>query len=193
MRPLQRGFHPTSWRFAHWRTGEDGARELVWASGGVGELPGLREGSPLAVEALLDRLWTPNAWADEGEEDMLDTYFRNGTAPTFFFSLWNDTPVDTDTLATLLGEVTGTGYARISVARNTTDWPTHALQGGDWRTDSVTKTFTAGGAWTAATQLVLASVSSGTSGLHLGWAALSATRTLASGDSLDTSMRVSLA
>lgn len=123
---------------------------------------------------------------------MLDVFFRNGTAPGFHFALYNDTPVDTDTLATLVNEVSGGGYARIAVARNTTDFPTLALDAGDFQVSSVTKTFNATGTWTAATILALVEPLTGTAGDFYAWASLSATRNLVNGDSLDASMDIKL-
>lgn len=96
------------------------------------------------------------------------------------------------TLALLTGEVTGTGYAAVDFVRDT-DWTEPTLDAGDMRTASTVKTFTAGGAWTAATYQILATVSSGTAGLLIIYAALAATRTLANGDTLDVSHTVKLA
>jgi hypothetical protein len=131
--------------------------------------------------------------ADEGEIDILDVYFDDvAVRSSLFGRLYNDTPVETDTLATLVNEVSGTGYGAVTFARGT-DWSDPALDSGDGMTSSTVKTFSASGTWTAATVLVLATVASGTSGLHLAWVALSATRTLTNGDSLDTSLDVKLA
>lgn len=148
-----------------------------------------------------DLLWEDrdvhNELTDEGEQSILDVYFRNGTAvATFYGRLYNDTPVDTDTLATLTGEVTGTGYdpsTQAVWARNSTDWPTLALDSGDYRVSGLQRSYVAGGAWTAATVLVLASVATGTAGLHLAWVSLSTTRTLALNDTLNVTPRVKLA
>lgn len=160
----------TEWRFEHKRDGE-----VIWESDPIG-------------------LFHSNALADEGEKSMLDVYFA-GTTPlaNLYVRLYNDTPVDTDTLATLTGEVTGTGYAAITLARGTTDWPTVALDSGDFRASSLQKTWTAGGAWTAATYAVLASVASGTSGLLIAYTALGATRTLVNTDELNFIQRIKLA
>lgn len=181
--------HPTQYKFRHYTKTPDGRDHLLWGSG-IGDVAhhGIHRGDQLEVEAILDQLWTPNALADGGEQAILDVFFRAGAAPTFAFRLYNDTPIDTDTLSTLVGEVSGSGYGGISVARNTTDWPSLALDGGDYKVTSATKTFTATGAWTAATQLVLASVTSGTAGTFYAWAPLSQSRTLGNGDSLDVTM-----
>jgi hypothetical protein len=188
----------TQYKFRQYRQGPDGERYLVWASDGKGrseeiQLGAVRHGSKSDLDIVRSQLWTPNALADEGEIDILDVYFEDqAVRASTFFRLYDDTPLETDTLATLVGEVTGTGYAGIQVDRGT-DWSAPALDSGDGQTTSTTKTFTAGGTWTDATQLVLATVASGTAGLHLAWAALSATRTLVLNDTLDVTLAVKLA
>lgn len=190
----------TRYKFRHYTRHPDlGVSVLAWASDGPGGsiLPRTDEliikGSTLDLEVAESQLWTPNALADEGELDILDVYFDDqAVRSSLWFRLYNDTPAETDTLATLTGEVTGTGYAGIEVVRGT-DWGAPALDSGDGKTTSTTKTYTAGGSWTAATQLVLATVASGTAGLFIAWAALSATRTLVNLDELDVSMGVKLA
>jgi hypothetical protein len=187
----------TKYKFRHYRPTPDGDMSLIWASDGkgrseeraLGEVPA---GSPADLEIVHSQLWTPNALADEGEKDILDVYFDDVAVRTnTYFRLFNDTPLETDTLATLTGEVTGTGYAGIAVARGT-DWSDPTLDAGDMQTTTTTKQFSAGGTWTDATQLVLATVGSGTAGLFLAWAALSTTRTLTNGDTLDVTLAVKL-
>jgi hypothetical protein len=184
----------TKYMVAHHRIGDDGRRYLIWAPG-VGEiqLGELAQGTKAWREAMGDRNWLMNALADEGEKDILDVYFDDvAVRANTYLRLYDDTPVETDTLATLAGEVTGTGYAAITLARGT-DWSDPSLDSGDMQTVTPTKTYTAGGAWSAASQLVLATVASGTSGLFLAWAALSATRTLQNTDTLDVTLAVKLA
>jgi hypothetical protein len=187
----------TKYKFRHYSLAEDGNRYLVWASDEFKSeffKPGeVLKGSFRDLEIMRSQLWTPNALADEGEIDILDVYVEDqAVRASTFFRLYNDTPAETDTLATLVNEVSGTGYGGITVTRGT-DWSAPALDSGDGMSTSVVKTFTAGGTWTAATQLVWASVASGTSGLFLGWVALSATRTLVNTDTLDVTLGVKLA
>lgn len=184
MRTVRNLKHPTHWQFH--QTRDD---RIIWASG-LGELdmPADEADSLFEIQP-----WTPNVLADEGEQNVLDVYFRAATAPTnFFLRLYNDTPIETDTLATLTGEVTGTGYGAITVARNTTDWPTLALDSGDYMVTMANKVFTAGGTWTAATYLVMATVGTGTAGLLILYSALGATRTLIVNDTLTVSATVKL-
>lgn len=141
----------------------------------------------------------PNALMDEGEQVILEFFFRNNNlmgASPFYFGLGNNggtpgVPAETATLASIT-EVSGSGYARIAVARDTTDWGATALDAGDYQTTSATKTFSATGTWTAADYLFLTDVDSGTSGKLLATVALSASRTLVNGDSLQVSMKVKL-
>lgn len=177
----------TRWKVRHERAGE-----LIWASG-LGELDGLEVGSPTWLEALADQPWTDNALADEGEQQILDVYLRGASPPaSLYVGLVAGSPTDTTTLATMT-EVTGTGYARIAIARNTTDWPTLALNSGDFMATSLAKVFTAGGTWTGATNAILTDASSGTAGKFISYAPLAATRTLVNGDTLTVTHTVKLA
>lgn len=185
---------PALYNFRHYnREGR-----LLWASGlDASELDVIKHdliiaGSDLEAEVKRAQEGIHNTLVDTGEQAMLDVFFRGGTAPTFYFGLTNSTALaETDTMTQVgANEITGSGYARISVARNSTDWPTLALDAGDYRVDSVTKTFTATGTWTAASNLVLVSTASGSTGTFYAWVALSQARTLGNGDSLQVSMRV---
>jgi len=134
--------------------------------------------------------WTQeNALADEGEQNMLNSYFRSTSSPTtFYIRLYNDTPVETDSLSALTGEPSGNGYAAIEVERNATGFPTLALDSGDYKITSKTVTFTAsGGTIGPVTYAVLATTSDNT-GLLLSFVALSTTRTLANGESLQVTL-----
>lgn len=183
----------TCYQFAHYKMAdpEDPASPqfLAWANG-LGDLDeSIRRGSAAEIDALAARPWADNFLTDGGEQQMLESFFRNNHTPTFYFGLWSATPAETSDL-TLSGEVSGTGYARIAVTRGTSDWGAAALDSGDHRTLSATKTFTAGGAWSAATRLALVSPSSGTSGTLYAIVALGSTRTLANTDQLNVSMAV---
>lgn len=141
----------------------------------------------------------PNALMNEGEQEFIELFFRNNAsfgAGPFHFGLGNNggspgIPAETATLSTIT-EVSGSGYARVSVARGTTDWGAATLDSGDYQTTSATKSFNATGNWTAADYLFLTDVSSGTSGNLIAAVALSASRTLVNGDRLDVSMIVKI-
>ena len=134
-----------------------------------------------------------NALADEGEYMFLDVTLRAGSAPSsYYLRLFNDTPVDTDTLGSLTGEPSGNGYTAQTVARNTTGWPTLGLDTGDYQATCATQTFSATGAgWGPVTYCVLAS-STDSSGKLVSYVALSTPRTLASGESLQVTYKLKL-
>jgi hypothetical protein len=193
----------TAYQFAHHRT-VAGERCLIWGNG-IGEVL-IPVASPEYFEALNDRGLQLNDLVNEGEQEILETYFRSTTKQTTLYGrLFAGTaPAEDATLAAPGSgrtEVTGTGYAPNTQCNwnvGNTDFPTSALTvagpTGDWRVTSSVKTFTAGaGGWSAATQLFLATVATGTAGKFLAWTALSATRTLASTDTLDVSVSITLA
>jgi len=140
--------------------------------------------------------YLPNALLDEGEKNVLDVYFRNTNVPAqFYLGLGNNggtpaTPADT-TLLSGVTEVSGTGYARQLVNRNTTDWGASALDAGDYQSISKTVLFenTGGSSWTAADYWFLTTVLSGTSGLLLCAGALSSSRVVAAGQGFNLSIK----
>jgi len=97
----------------------------------------------------------------------------------------------------LSGEPSGLGYARQALSTAGT-----GVSGQDFyinqpgayhRADSKVVTLTAsGGAWSAVTQLFLCTVSTGTAGKLICTKALSQSRTLADGDSLNASLQLGL-
>ena len=134
-----------------------------------------------------------NSLADEGESLLLDSFFRNQNTPTNFYGrLFNDTPAETDTLADLTGEPSGNGYSAYTLNRNTTDFPTLALDSGDYKLTS--KEFScqaSGGIIGAVTYLVLAT-SSDNSGKLVCFVSLSQERTLQDGESLNITFSIKL-
>lgn len=141
----------------------------------------------IGADGKLKETWSMfNALADEGEQNILDLYFRAQNTPSgFYLRLFNDTPVETDTLSDLTGEPSGNGYSAQALARNTTDFPTLALDSGDYKVTSKTVTFTAsGGTIGAVTYAVLATTSNNT-GKLVAYVALSGSRTLLAGESLN--------
>jgi hypothetical protein len=174
---------------------------LEWAQdGATGSMDfGVAEivkGSATDWQVIRSQGWAGNALLDEGEIDILDVYFKNqAVRANLYFRLYSDNGpiVDTDTLSTILGEqAEANGYLGIAVVRDT-DWSEPALDGGDGQTTTVTKQFSATGSWSAADELILATVQSGTGGLAIAWVDLSTTRTLTDGDTLDVDMAVKLA
>jgi hypothetical protein len=134
-----------------------------------------------------------NSLADEGEYMFLNIVLQAGTVPTnYFLRLFNSTPVDTNTLASLTGEPAGTGYVAQTVERSWTGWPTLDLDSGDYQATSSTETFVAsGGSWGPVSYCVLAT-STDSSGKLVSYVALSTPRTLASGESLQVTYKLKL-
>ena len=136
-----------------------------------------------------------NFLADEGEYNILNLFLIGGTAPsTFHIRLYNDTPVETDAMVDLIGEPSGNGYPAggIEVEHSATGWPTLALDSGDYQATSKTVTFTAsGGSIGPVTYAVLAATISAAE-KHIASVALSQSRTLAAGESLQVTYKVKL-
>ena len=173
----------TSLRCLH----RDSHGRIIWASN-FGDLPRpVARGSNLERHLLRDpSLFVGNAWADQGEQDILDVYFdTQAVRANLYARFYNDTPVETDTLATLTGEPSGNGYGALTYARGT-DWGAPALDAGDYQTVGATKTLTAsGGSIGPVTYVVFATVATGTVGLLIYYVQLSQTRTLADTETLD--------
>lgn len=139
----------------------------------------------------------PNALANEGEYVILDTMMRGNTAPTqYYLRLYNTTPVLTSTLSSLstYEPSTANGYnpANQGITRNSTGWPlVPQLVSNHYEITSKTVTITATGAVGPVTYAALATSSDNT-GKLMAYAALSTTRTLASGDSLQMTYKIRL-
>ena len=134
---------------------------------------------------ILDAWVEQNALADEGEQNLLDAYFRSQNSPSIFYiRLFNDTPVETDSISSLTGEPSTNGYSAQSLGRNTSGFPTLELNSGDYRVVSDQVTFTAsGGSWGPVIYATL-TTSSDSSGKLIAYVALSTSRTLADGETL---------
>lgn len=185
----------TAYKFAHHRT-VDGERCLIWGNG-IGELL-IPVASPEYAEALGDRIWSHNALVNEGEDELLNTYFRTqAKQATLYGRLYGAGSIlETSTLAAPVAtELTATfGYAAVTWTVGDAAFGLPADAAGSQTTTSTTKTFTAsGGTWAAASQLILAtSTNNTTTGKLVAWVALSTPRTLATTDTLDVSVAVGL-
>jgi hypothetical protein len=143
--------------------------------------------------------WEHNALHDEGEQSMLNVYFREQTNPSKYLMLHNGADVtalaDTVTLAGLTeSETTGTdGYSRIQVLA--ADWGAPALDAGDYMTTAAEKTFgpnTGAGQWDV-THVCLATVATGTSGLLISSIPLSAEQSVVTDVAFKFTMRAKAA
>lgn len=139
--------------------------------------------------------WVSNILHDEGEQYILACAFDTDTdtAPAnLYFGLdARVTPAEADTLVSLSGEPSGSGYARQPVSTSTGF--TLSQDAGDYQAASSTVTFTAsGGDWTAVLNRFLGDVVSGTAGRLIATLALDASRTITDGSSLNTNYTVKL-
>lgn len=97
---------------------------------------------------------------------------------SFFGRLFNDTPSDVDTLADLLNEPSGNGYAAQTWARGIADWTAAAIVGGQAESVADQKTFTGTGAgYGPVTAFVMATTSDNT-GKAFAWFPLEQSRTI---------------
>lgn len=120
--------------------------------------------------------------SDYLENKVLDHVLGNTayTAPaTTYLGLWTVTLSDTSTGSTE-GEVSGGSYARASVTNNTTNWP-NASAGSKNNGADITFT-TATGSWGTITYAAICDAS--TAGNILYWFDLTASKTVASGDTV---------
>ena len=142
---------------------------------------------------LIDKWSNRNALADEGEELMLDAFFRDAAEPTnFYLRLFNDTPAETDSLSDLTGEPSGNGYAAVTITRDATGWPTLELDSGDWQVVSKSCVFLADGGTIGPVIYAVLATSTDSSGKLVAYNALSTTRTLMDGDSLTVTLTIKL-
>lgn len=138
---------------------------------------------------------------DEGLDYMIGVLLRAQTQPTnLFVGLFTSqspttVPAGTAVLATGTGvtELTGTGYARQTIAAAT--WGAPASGGGGRQTTASTYvTFTAGDTWPAANGFFIASTSGAGTGVALFYSNFDSgvARTLLNGDSLRITPRFAL-
>lgn len=115
----------------------------------------------------------------EGEEALLKMLFQDDQTivaggGNWYLGLCEQTPAKGDTLASITTEPTSTGgYARIAIARDSTDFPTANIGqvSGETRILSLLKTFTAVGADFSRTfdRAFLCNVASGTAGILIAY------------------------
>lgn len=130
--------------------------------------------------------WQPNTLFDEGEESVLNVYFREQTNPTKFLALLTGAqPAETATMATMteLFAPPLNGYSR--QALTAADWGAPALNAGDFQTTHVEETFgpASGSAWSSFTRVAMVTTSTGTAGKLILVVALSGTTSIAIGQS----------
>lgn len=114
--------------------------------------------------------------SDYAENLLLDSLFGSGTPATIYIGLFTAAPTDAGGGT----EVSGGSYARKAVTNNSTNFP--AASAGV-KSLAVAQTFvTPTGSWGTVTHFALFDAS--TAGNMLGWAALSSSQTIASGNTV---------
>lgn len=178
----------TAWQFAQYRPDPDGVRRLISAEG-LGDFRGPREDDPAIIEVRANIPLILNNLTDEGENDLVEVYFDDTAVRSALYArFYNDTAVETDTLTTITNEMSGNGYGALTYTRGT-DW---TVSGGSAAVGA-TKTLTAsGGSIGPFTDMLLATVSTGTAGLAIAYVALSTSRTLADTETLDVTPTVTV-
>lgn len=156
-------------------------------------------GTDRAGRLLWAEPWRTNILHDQGEQYVLSAAFDTdlsgyGAPPAnLYLGLSKRAALaEDDTLGmTGFNEPSGNGYARQAIS--TTTGFTLSQPSDSYQAASATKTFTAsGGSIGPVTERFLTTASSGTSGLLICSLALSTSRTMADGDSLNTTLIVRL-
>jgi hypothetical protein len=145
---------------------------------------------PALTSVLAEQTAFLNNLADQGEDDILDVYFNDqAVRASLYGRLTNATLGEASTPTTVdTSEPVGNGYGSVTYTRDT-DWtPGVSVVTG------AQKTYTAsGGTIGPVTDFALTTDSTGTTGLLIAYVALSATRTLLDGDSLNVDATVTMA
>lgn len=138
-----------------------------------------------------------NALTNQGEQDILETFYLNKSAPPadIYAGLATNVPILTSNLNGIV-EVVGTGYGRTTISRSGSGW-TSALDvvSGNWQLQSLPQVWQAtqtSGLWTQATYVFLTSVQSGQAGRLWNYVALTTPRTLGVGEQLTYTYKIRL-
>lgn len=136
-----------------------------------------------------------NSLVDEGEEAILETFFRNGTAyipVQFYIRLCDSSLFETGTLSSILTEPSTNGYAAQLIERSTVGFPFKDMPDGDYRITSKEVTFTASGGDIPSVTTAYLATTSDNSGKLLAFVDLAMTRTILNGDSMVVQLRIKL-
>jgi hypothetical protein len=129
----------------------------------------------------------------EGLQFMLEVSFseEQSVPANFYIGLATDASLAEDASLGDQTEVSGTGYARQAVASDNVDFTSASTGTNDRKITTKTVTFTAGGTWTGANTVFLATTINDT-GKLIASAPLSETRTLVVDDTLTVAMQIDL-
>lgn len=136
-----------------------------------------------------------NAVSQQGEEALLETFFRGDASfdPTeFYVRLCNSTPDVGTTLATVVDEASGNGYAPQLLERSTVGFPTKEIISETYRIVSKTVSFTASGGDIGPVTNAYLATTSDNSGKFIAFRALSRTRTVLDTDTMTIQIRITI-
>jgi len=126
-----------------------------------------------------------NALVDQGEQSILDSYFRGQNTPTgYYVRLCNDSLDEADTLISIQGEPVGNGYLATNLPRSISGFPTLELDEGDYRITSRDVQFDAIGGDISQVNTAFLATSSDNSGLLIAFVNFSTPKTITDGNSL---------
>jgi len=133
-----------------------------------------------------------NTLVNEGEKNVLNSYFRNTESPTTFYArLCRDSLIESSTLNTISNEPSSTyGYAPCTIERSATGWPTIEVDSLDWRVVSKEISWTASGGDIGPVNTCFLATSSDNTGLLIAYLNLPVERTILDGDTLYAYLRV---
>lgn len=134
-------------------------------------------------------------YCEEGLQHLQEVAYNEiqSVPVNYYIGLCEDASVAENANLAGLTELSGNGYAREAVASDNTDFTSASTGTNDRKVTTKTVTFTAsGGAWNGAVHAFLATTIDDT-GKLVAVAALSTTRTLQDGDSLQVSIVLTLA
>src|ERR1041385_6943031 len=139
--------------------------------------------------------WQPNALANEGETDCLNTWLRGAKVSSEYAALLPAAPTLTSTMKTMTEVFApgSNGYRRQPI--EISDWGAPALDGGYY--EEITAAEKVFGpatekAWENLTHVALVTTATGTSGQFLLYVGLSGTVTVKAGQSLGYALKVQL-
>lgn len=102
----------------------------------------------------------------EFEKIILDSVLKNDQSGVseFYIGLCNNESVSRETTMAEIAEITGNGYARIKINRDSSGWQSFVEQPDCLSARSVEQVFNPTGDWTPFSRVFLTTVASGTSG-----------------------------
>lgn len=103
----------------------------------------------------------PNTITKAFETAILNQYFRNTGTPTFYLGLGICSNYSRESTMEDIVEVTGSGYSRVQIVRDSAEWGEPQSEPQCMRITSAVKTFSASGDWTEYDRIFIADAASG--------------------------------